>query len=76
MDRDGGSLLAVGTNHCAIQLWDAAKLAQVCMYFEEYIGFLFPGRLTGRVTSRGSGRVGFGSNRGTWKPLGPNRSDP
>lgn len=29
MGRDGGDFLAVGTNHCAVQLWDASKLRQV-----------------------------------------------
>lgn len=28
MGKDGGSFLAVGTNHSAVQLWDAAKLKQ------------------------------------------------
>lgn len=29
MGRDGGDFLAVGTNHSAVQLWDASKLRQV-----------------------------------------------
>lgn len=34
MGRDGGNFLAVGTNHSAVQLWDASKLRQVL--FEEH----------------------------------------
>lgn len=29
MGRDGGDFLAVGTNHSAVQLWDASKLRKV-----------------------------------------------
>ncbi|CAN0142698.1 unnamed protein product, partial [Laminaria digitata] len=29
MEREGGSLLAVGTNHCTVQLWDAANLTEL-----------------------------------------------
>lgn len=29
MGRDGGDFLGVGTNHSAVQLWDASKLRQV-----------------------------------------------
>lgn len=45
MGRDGGDFLGVGTNHSAVQLWDASKLRQVGELLRSEIGFYFEKRV-------------------------------